>query len=76
VGFSPRPRAFGRAAAHSLLRRSAARGALSRAGGAREADPRRLAAEDAAAARRADPSLQPDGEAFSPQFITFFRTGR
>jgi hypothetical protein len=66
----------GRAAAQSLLLRSAARYALYKAGGEKDAELRRLAAEDAAAARRADPSLLPDGEAFSPQFVSFFRSSR
>jgi hypothetical protein len=66
----------GRAAAQSLLLRSAARFALFKAGGEEDRDLLRLAAEDAAASRRADPSLQPDGEAFSPQFVSFFRTSR
>jgi hypothetical protein len=46
------------------------------AGGERDGELRRLAAEDAAAARRTDPSLQPDAEAFSPQFVDFFRASR
>jgi hypothetical protein len=66
----------GRAAAQALLLRSAARFALFKAGGEKDADLRRLAAEDAAASRRADPSLRPDGEAFSPQFVDFFRASR
>jgi hypothetical protein len=66
----------GRAAAQSLLLRSAARFALYRAGGEKDAELRRLAAEDAAAARRADPSLLPDADAFSPQFAEFFRASR
>jgi hypothetical protein len=66
----------GRAAAQALLLRSAARFALFKAGGERDGDLRRLAAEDAAASRRADPSLQPDTEAFSPQFVDFYRASR
>jgi hypothetical protein len=66
----------GRAAAQSLLLRSAARFALYRAGGEKDAELRRLAAEDAGAARRADPSLLPDADAFSPQFAEFFRASR
>jgi hypothetical protein len=65
-----------RAAAQSLLLRSAARFALYRAGGEKDAELRRLAAEDAAAARRADASLLPDADAFSPQFAEFFRASR
>src|SRR5262249_24957518 len=66
----------GRAAAQSLLLRSAARFALYRAGEEKDAELRRLAAEDAAAARRADASLLPDADAFSPQFAEFFPTSR
>jgi hypothetical protein len=66
----------GRAAAQSLLLRSAARFALYRAGGEKDAELRRLAAGDAAASRRADPTLQPDADAFSPQFADFFRASR
>jgi hypothetical protein len=65
-----------RAAAQSLLLRSAARFALFRAGGEKDPDLRRLAAEDAAASRRADPTLRPDPEAFSPQFVDFFGASR
>jgi hypothetical protein len=66
----------GRAAAQGLLLRSAARFALFKAGGEKDVDLRRQAAEDAAASRRADPNLLPDAEAFSPQFADFFRTSR
>jgi hypothetical protein len=66
----------GRAAAQCLLLRAAARFALFKAGGEKDPDQRRLAAEDAAASRRADPSLRPDGDAFSPQFVEFFSTSR
>jgi hypothetical protein len=66
----------GRAAAQSFLLRSAARFALYKAGGEKDAELRRLATEDAAASRRADPSLQPDAEVFSPQFLDFFGAGR
>jgi hypothetical protein len=74
VALLARPQGLhGRAAAQCLLLRAAARFALFKAGGEKDAELRRLAAEDAAASRRADPSLQPDGETFSPQFVDFFR---
>ena len=63
----------GRAAAQALLLRSASRYALYRIGGEQDAPLRRRAAEDAAAARRADPGLMPDPAAFSPAFVKFFR---
>jgi len=66
----------GRAAAQSLLLRSASRYALYRIAGEQDAALRRQAAEDAAAARRADPSVSPDPEAFSPAFVEFFLRGR
>jgi hypothetical protein len=66
----------GRAAAQALLLRSAARYALFRVGGEQDAPLLRRAAEDAAAARHADPSLMPDEKAFSPAFIKFFRESR
>lgn len=66
----------GRAAAQSFLLRSAARFALWKAGGEKDAELRQEAALDAAASRRADPSLQPDGEAFSPPFVDFFQASR
>lgn len=66
----------GRAAAQSLLLRSAARFALFEAGGGKDPELRRLAARDATAARRADPTLQPDREVFSPPFVDFFRASR
>jgi len=69
-------RSSGRAAAQSLLLRSASRYALYRVGGEQDAALRRQAAEDAAAARHADPSITPDREAFSPAFLEFFRQSR
>jgi hypothetical protein len=66
----------GRAAAQCLLLRAAARFALFKAGGEKDADLRRLAAGDAAASRLADPSLEPDGEVFSPPFVSFVRASR
>ena len=66
----------GRAAAQSLLLRSAARFALFKVGGEKDADLHRQATADAAASRRADATLIPDAEAFSPQFVEFFRASR
>jgi hypothetical protein len=63
----------GRAAAQALLLRSASRYALFRIGGEQDAPLLKRAAEDAAAARRADSSLMPDEKAFSPAFVKFFR---
>jgi len=68
--------AGGPASAQSLLLRSASRYALYRMGGEQDVALRRQAAEDAAAARRADPSVTPDREAFSPAFLEFFRQSR
>jgi type IV secretory pathway VirB10-like protein len=66
----------GRATAQALLLRSASRYALFRIGGEQDAPLLKRAAEDAAAARRADPSLMPDEKAFSPAFVKFFRESR
>lgn len=63
----------GRATAQALLLRSASRYALFRIGGEQDAPLLKRAAEDAAAARRADSSLMPDEKAFSPAFVKFFR---
>lgn len=77
VALLARPAATrGRAAAQSLLLRSAARYALFKVGGETQEELRRLAALDAAASRQADATLQPDREAFSPEFVDFFRTSR
>src|SRR5262249_56689703 len=74
VALLARPQGLrGRAAAQGLLLRAAARFALFKAGGERDADLQRLAAEDAAAARRAGPSLEPPREALSPPLLAFFR---
>ncbi|MFI5184357.1 MAG: hypothetical protein ACHQNV_08165 [Vicinamibacteria bacterium] len=64
----------GRSGTQATLLRAAARHALYRAGGERDATLRRQAAEDVAASRRSDPSLAPDSLAFSPQFLEFFRS--
>jgi tetratricopeptide (TPR) repeat protein len=66
----------GRAAAQAWLLRAAARFALFKRGGEKDADLRRLAAEDVVECRRADPSLSPDAAAFSPPFVEFFRSSR
>jgi hypothetical protein len=66
----------GRAAAQSHLFRAAARFALYRAGREREATLRAQAAQDVVACRRADASLAPDPQAFSPAFAEFFRRSR
>lgn len=64
----------GRAGAQTALLRAAARFALYRAGGERDAGLRRQAVEDVAASRTADARLAPDATAFSPQFVDFFRS--
>jgi tetratricopeptide (TPR) repeat protein len=64
----------GRAGVQAKLLRAAARHALYRAGGEKDAVLRRQAADDVTACRRADPSLVPDSAAFSPQFLDFFRS--
>ncbi len=64
----------GRAGVQARLLRAAARHALYRAGGEKDAVLRRQAADDVTASRRADPSLVPDSAAFSPQFLDFFRS--
>jgi hypothetical protein len=64
----------GRGGTQAMLLRAAARFALFRSGGERDAALRRQAADDVAASRRGDPSLTPDSQAFSPQFLDFFRS--
>jgi hypothetical protein len=64
----------GRVGTQATLLRAAARYALFRAGGERDAALRRQATDDVAASRRSDPSLAPDSLAFSPQFLDFFRS--
>ncbi len=64
----------GRSAAQAALLRAATRFALYRAGGEKNAELRRRAAQDVAACRRADPALLPDPSAFSPSFGAFFRS--
>jgi type IV secretory pathway VirB10-like protein len=68
---SPGPE--GRAGAQWLLLRSASRYALYRIAGEQDAALRHDAAQDAAAARRADPSVAPTDRDFSPAFQAFFR---
>jgi len=63
----------GRAAAQSHLFRAAARFALYRVGREADASLRSQAAQDVVACRRADASLSPDPQAFSPAFAEFFR---
>jgi hypothetical protein len=72
-----RPAALrGRAAAQSHLFRAAARFALYRVGRETDAALRARAAQDVVACRRADASLAPDPQAFSPAFADFFRRSR
>jgi len=66
----------GRAAAQAHLFRAAARFALFRIGRETDAALMSQAAQDVAACRRADASLAPDPQAFSPAFAEFFRRGR
>ena len=66
----------GRAAAQSHLLRAAARFALYRMGREADAALRSQAAQDVVACRRADASLAPDAQAFSPAFADFFRRSR
>lgn len=70
------PGLSGRPAAQAHLLRAAARFALFRIGGERDAALRQRALEDVAACRRADPELAPDPEAFPPPFAELFRGGR
>jgi hypothetical protein len=72
-----RPAALrGRAAAQSHLFRAAARFALYRVGRERDTALREQAAQDVIACHRADASLAPDPQAFSPAFAEFFRSNR
>jgi hypothetical protein len=66
----------GRAAAQSHLFRAAARFALYRLGREADAALRNQAEQDVIACRRADASLTPDPQAFSPAFADFFRRSR
>lgn len=66
----------GRPAAQLHLFRAAARFALYRMGGERNADLHRLALQDVASCRGADPALLPDPEAFPPPFAELFRGAR
>jgi len=66
----------GRAAAQSHLFRAAARFALFRLGREQDAALRDQAAQDVAACRRADATLRPDPQSFSPAFGDFFRRAR
>ncbi len=62
--------------AHALLLRAAARYALFLLGGETDYAQRGTAAEDVAACRRADPSLEPAEDLFSPRFRDFFAATR
>ena len=66
----------GRAAAQSHLFRAAARFALYRVGREADGSLRSQAVQDVLACRRADASLSPDPQAFSPAFAEFFRRSR
>ena len=66
----------GRAAAQSHLFRAAARFALYRVGREADASLASQATQDVIACRRADASLSPDPQAFSPAFAEFFRRSR
>jgi hypothetical protein len=66
----------GRPAAHAHLLRAAARFALFRIGGERDAQLRQRALQDVSSCRGADPALVPDPEAFPPSFAELFRSGR
>lgn len=66
----------GRTAAHAHLLRAAARFALYRIGGERDAQLRQRALQDVSSCRGADPAVVPDPEAFPPSFAELFRSGR
>ncbi len=66
----------GRPAAQAHLLRAAARFALYRMGGERDAAMRQRVLEDVVACRQADPRLSLDAEAFPPPFAELFRGGR
>jgi len=63
-----------RVMAQSHLLRAASRFALFRAGGEKEARLTQDAAQEVAACRKADPSLMPDPNYFSPAFAAFFKS--
>jgi hypothetical protein len=66
----------GRPAAHAHLLRAAARFALYRMGGERDAQLRQRVLQDLSSCRGADPAVVPDPEAFPPTFAELFRSGR
>jgi hypothetical protein len=66
----------GRAGAHALVLRAASRHALYLLGGERDSGLLARAEADARAARRVDPRVVPDPQAFSPRFVEFFRRVR
>ena len=67
------PAGKGRTAAQTYLMRAAAHFALYRMGGEKDGELLQRAAADVRACRRTDAALVPDAEAFSPEFIDFFR---
>jgi hypothetical protein len=66
----------GRAGAQGLMLRSAARHALYLIGGEKDAGLLSSAQADARAARRLDPQVVPDPQAFSPRFLELFKQSR
>ena len=66
----------GRAGAHGLVLRAAARHALYLLGGERDQSLLSSAQADARASRRLDPGVAPDPQAFSPRFVEFFKKSR
>jgi hypothetical protein len=66
----------GRAGAQGLMLRAAARHALYRIGGEKDAGLLASAQADARAARRLDPKAVPDPQAFSPRFVDLFQQSR
>jgi len=74
VGFLDRlPPLAGRSAAQARLFSAAARLAIFRIGGERDAALKQRVIEDLAACRRADPTLRPDPEVFPPTLADLFR---
>jgi len=66
----------GRAGAHAMVIRAAARHALYLVGGERDSALLSSAAADVRTSRQRDPSLRPDPRAFSPRFLEFFQKTR
>jgi hypothetical protein len=65
-----------RAGAQALMLRAAARHALYQVGGEKDAGLLASAQADVRAARRLDPRVAPDAQAFSPRFVQLFQLGR